>query len=590
MKSPFLLLFFAFLFIYFMIEMSRNSLENEVNFMSHSLVEGETALAKAETLVGGRGFRAWSDPILRDGHGSSGESSVSKKEENVLLVVGREYGRGKEECNGKVTAIELATSWASSRKGNQVIVASLMQTIQEEYVEFAVVRLQVVQETAKDSSFTFLPSKTDVLPGHLGILKLRLCKGQQEDDLSYLFTRRLDSRLFRLYNPATKESIAGPLSTDHHPGRLINFACLHGGGKDDRLVVFTVQYNNKLKGAADGEFDITFSIFSYSKTEKSWSQSILENTRLQGMADNYIEADQLDQLYFLSNPVLALNRDSTLVYFIFRKHIYTVHRRSESDDDYSLYTQNIEQKLYSADFYVDYIQVLEENADMHHSTEKEGDSSLLLLVSEQKRVYLFTLNETLTPTYSSYSSFHQFITGPLSTIYTVLFDSLFLPGNIFLQCLQLLLFPDDIISAFSLADVGFHSIIQSPSPQSPIAAYDFNLLAMWSGTTAISKSTRIKALDFTNSRDDVVLLLESGDLVLLNPSSLGGGVQKSWLTGPFLTFIREKYLLVTVCVLVVALFLANEVKPDGHAQSQALFLGLVYIVLFVMIFGIIFLE
>ena len=82
-----------------MIEMSRNSLENEVNFMSHSLVEGETALAKAETLVGGRGFRAWSDPILRDGHGSSGESSVSKKEENVLLVVGREYGRGKEECN-----------------------------------------------------------------------------------------------------------------------------------------------------------------------------------------------------------------------------------------------------------------------------------------------------------------------------------------------------------------------------------------------------------------------------------------------------------------------------------------------------------
>ena len=419
-------------------------------------------------------------------------------------------------------------------------------------------------ENYKSTDLSFVKYQ---IPGNLGILKFRLCSNEH----LYLFTRRLDSRLFRLYNSKTNESITGPLLINH-PGLVINMVCMDSNldGTKGSLDIVTIQYRPPPPEKID--FEVILSIFSFNFKHKVWSQVVLQNLTLQGMGDNYIDSDQLDYLYFLTKPIVSLNRQIGSLCFVLMKHIYTIYRGV--NDSFSLFTQNLEPILDYSDFFITDIQLL--------CNEKQ-DETILLLISDEKRIILFTNNASRIKEHDKESNIPLIvldkITSYLSDLSKILVDSLFLPGNIILQIVTLLMFPDDILSLLNMANSILDPSLTSQIEREADSKFlSFHFYSMWSDS--VSKSSRIQQLDLGNTFENIAVLLYSFDIVVFDPFLVQD--PQPWIN-LFFSFCIEKWLLISVCLVIIALFFINEL---GQARSQTLLLGIVYIVLLVLSFGI----
>ena len=288
------------------------------------------------------------------------------------------------------------------------------------------------------------------LPGHLGISDI--VKGH---DGKYLYKRKQDSRLFRIFDNRT--SLLGPTFADF-PGRLLAFAYLFSPANVP--TAFAAQYlptpNSKL-------FEVSFSVYTLEESKSTWSRQLLWSVQLIGLGENMIDADQVDYLYFLTKALIATKSDGKMVAFVFMEHLFTVLLNSENK--WELNTQPII-GLHGADYDVDLILSTTAKKDLVTNAENtvnknDSEENLIIIVAEENRCFVFSDKRM-----AEMGLFAR-LRGQLG-VYNDLI--LFFLQEIF----HLWLFPEDILelSTTSLPTSLLDSNAQSNS--------SWNILGMWS--------------------------------------------------------------------------------------------------------------
>lgn len=134
-------------------------------------------------------------------------------------------------------------------------------------------------------------------------------------DGNYLFSRRKDTRLFRLFLTDLGLGVKGPLKS-LYPGRLVAFRYLQSLEKGS-FTILVIQY---LPLPDSIYFEVVFSIFVYKK--HTWVKDELKRFKLSGITDEVIESEQLDSLYFLTNPAVATTLDLSRIALVFLRQIF----------------------------------------------------------------------------------------------------------------------------------------------------------------------------------------------------------------------------------------------------------------------------
>jgi hypothetical protein len=375
-------------------------------------------------------------------------------------------------------------------------------TIHEESLTFYISQL-----SSKDGAL--IESDKLALPGHLGISDI--VRGY---DGSYLYKRKHDSRLFRIFENSA--SCPGPLFTDF-PGRLLSFAYLYS--PDRVYTVFAAQYlptpNSKL-------FEVSFSI--YTSSEDQWNRQLLWSVQLFGLGNNMIDADQVDYLYFLTKALVYTRTDGKMVSFVFMEHLFTI--SINNGNQWKLNTQPIV-GLHGADYDVDIIYSTVNNND-------EIKENLIVLVAEQNRCFVFSDKRM-----ADMGLFAR-LRGHLGV-----YNDLML--FVLQEAFHLWLFPEDILelSSTPLPTSLIESNAQSNS--------SWNVLGMWSPESIYSEKGR-KIIGVCGLQEGKISLLLEDGLSLVIDTNI---IDQTW---PSILFLARKWSLILSLVSIVLLFAANEIR------------------------------
>jgi hypothetical protein len=181
-----------------------------------------------------------------------------------------------------------------------------------------------------------------------GNLRITRCILTKEKHL--LYSRKFDTRLFRLILNALSGNISIPGPLAEKQGRILAYSYLGSSSSDHH--VMAVQYLPYEKSVL---FQVSVSVFTYSNND--WTKETLWETDLAGLGGDLIDSDNIDFLYFLTNPVIAVSDNEDLVVFVLMEHLFTLYR---DENKFFLKTQPVV-GLYGSDFDVDYIGITQKN-------------------------------------------------------------------------------------------------------------------------------------------------------------------------------------------------------------------------------------
>ena len=113
---------------------------------------------------------------------------------------------------------------------------------------------------------------------------------------------------------------------------------------------------------------ISLIIMSYSMQHKSWDRFVIWELDLHSLKNDMIQSEDLDNLYFLSNPILGSSLDSKTIAFVFLETLFFL---DYSDDiaSYTLEMNSLVKYMGGSDFDVDFIYI-------------SNDGDIVVLVSE----------------------------------------------------------------------------------------------------------------------------------------------------------------------------------------------------------------
>ncbi|KAJ3360119.1 hypothetical protein HDU91_004698 [Kappamyces sp. JEL0680] len=379
-----------------------------------------------------------------------------KEGSHELRTVGPRLGVRQESLEADLDLVHLPLLMLSCRNSTDLVL--MEYEIAEEQVAYHISRY------IWDGS-AILPGPSRLLPGHLTLKSAML--GWND---ALLYSRKSDSRLFRLVEapfadgPAENQTISlpGPL-LDEYPGRLLASSYMKPTEHHKHAVLATqyLPFDNSL------EFQVSLSIYTQSHLDDRWDRHLLWKLNLTGLGDNLIDADQVDYLYFLTNPLIATSPSASTFVFVFMGRFFTLYRSSDptepSDPGYKFSISAV-QGLYGADFDVDLIQIFE-----------QLDETLLIVVSEVSGCWL---TERQSKRVHVFSDTRNIAMGLFERTRNILGSSLLLIAHFFEAWIELVLFADDGEQLVS----SFDSYLADFTEQQPQKTW--SILGIWSGDLA----------------------------------------------------------------------------------------------------------
>ncbi len=191
-----------------------------------------------------------------------------------------------------------------------------------------------------------------------------------------------------------------------------------------------------------------------------------------------IDSDQVDYLYFLTNPVVSINNSGKMVSFVFVEHLFLIQysNSTTSNVPFGLSTFPI-YGLYGADFDIDLIQI---------SSLEEGEN-LVALVSESNRIYV--LSDT-----------RQANMGVLETLRAAIGVYLMITGEFFEQLVNLWIFPEDIVKTLTpISKVLLDKIESSSKSWSVLGTWSTDLAGLSFKVSSLSAQPLENNWDFRDA-------------------------------------------------------------------------------------------
>ena len=102
---------------------------------------------------------------------------------------------------------------------------------------------------------------------------------------------------------------------------------------------------------------IKFSVFYYQSS--TWTKDELWSIDLNMIHDDVISAQDIEQLYFLSDPVIGMSSDRKMVALVFLKKLF-VFQFNETSTNYEMSLHSLADDLYDTDFDITWIHVTED--------------------------------------------------------------------------------------------------------------------------------------------------------------------------------------------------------------------------------------